>query len=50
MNYLDSQQWIGRRVRDRQHRHHLVARLVGHGENDGARPVLYAFFLTTRVL
>jgi hypothetical protein len=48
---FDGKKRIGRRrVRNRQHRHHLVARLVGSGENNGAWPVFYAFFLPPGVL
>ena len=38
-----------RRVRDRQHRHHSVAPIVHRHENDRARSVLDALFLTAAV-
>jgi hypothetical protein len=37
------------RVRDRQHRHHSVAPIVHRHENDRARPILDALFLTAAV-
>ena len=47
---FNGKQWIGwGSMRDRQHRHDLTACLAGGGQDDGARPIFYAFFLSARI-